>query len=1243
MPIDDWQEVPINDWEEIPISAPDDRRVTSFRQDTAPSLLDNLSYKSKQTQAAESTVSLVKKESSMKVEVPKSWVQGEEPSLYQKFTRLFDDPEKESAKCVQALVDSNAYNITPSQAYDIGTLKTSRIRQAVKAGIASSTPGIIYNNKIPDFEPLGTYEEIAMGFSSALANLPVYAAGYAIGSAGGASPITGMGGSFALEAGLRKVYTDKIMKGEVVSFGDFVERLTGAIKETAKGEITGSLTSAAGAAVPARLQFLTEVGTMTTVGSLLEGHIPGARDFSQSLATMGLLHVVGIAPDIAKRKMFDLYIKNNKHPVEVGNEVNKQLQEYDIRPITDILKDLDPLSVKKGEDGVYRYEPVRKFEKSKIPEFARDGKVFQEPTGETRPIAEINREIEALNRNKSIDNAFKRQELERLEEERRLANIGSPLITPKDYTGEGSKVNYRTPEQILKDIEAHRDAISEGNPGDKASHDEAIKELFIKDPDKAIKEWNDTQKVEAVTNILSEIEKESTKQDVPLQPSSSTTIETSAKKRWKPRSVEEMLKDINTSLGQKGAVGDIKTEEAQRQARKRLREDVRKFSEAAKEAGVELAEFLKQVGFNPDDIKKLLELAPVKEIKSSMAVSTDNDPIIKQRNLGTKKTPRYAPALKESDRTGMKNMPEIETGVFGDMTVNPIYTFEQLGKWAMDKFYWPMVEAHDRAKRQYLVIEKEIKQIKATLPKESAKRIGIYATSVQEKGDIKLRHMGIKEVPKLTKEEMSAYNKIRNHYKDLYNQLQEARLAAGKELFPPTEDYFTFIHELNFLEKLGLNPILGKKETLNKAIEADVAKNIHMKATRFGFAKKRTNALYNLNLDAFNVFLRYTDSATQHIQKSPEIARMRELLLRFPVKENEAKGFKLMEHSPNTHGIITEWLDYQAGQHPYTRLAKAPIIEKTLKAMNRNLSFAILSGSIRSTLIQPSALHSTTVEIGTKYLRKGIADLFDSDRVAFAVKESKHLLSREYDVNIAEATKGLLEKSHRLRQKVGELGLEPLKYLDLKTATATWLGAYDKAIEVSKMSHAEAVRYADKVTIQTQASALPMDIAPIQRTVLGKTLTIFQTFTINHWNYILNNVLDARDINELSKKEVSKKIATYITAGVLINILYEDILGVNSPLPTPVNAGLSALENGDDVLGVSKEIGKELMQLVPFGGGARYGSSPFGATVDLIENISKHGLTPSNMAKVAGVPGTQQIKRANEANTWQEVIGGKLK
>jgi hypothetical protein len=311
-----------------------------------------------------------------------------------------------------------------------------------------------------------------------------------------------------------------------------------------------------------------------------------------------------------------------------------------------------------------------------------------------------------------------------------------------------------------------------------------------------------------------------------------------------------------------------------------------------------------------------------------------------------------------------------------------------------------------------------------------------------------------------------------------------------------------------------------------------------------------------------------------------------------------------------------------------------------MRALNRNLAFAILSGSVRAALIQPTALLNTAARIGVGHTKEGIFQIFDKERVRFALDKSKVLLTREYDSTITEAVKGIDGMLIHAKQWTAEKALWGLKTLDMKAAVATWLGAYEKATKVNGLSPERAARYADDIVTMTQGSAMSSDIAPIQRSTVGRTLTTFQTFTINNWNFLVKEVAGYKNKN-VSTKEAWERVSTYIIGSILINTLFEDVLGVNSPLPSPIRAGWKALEKGEGVGGASWEMAIEMLQLMPGLGGARYGSHPLGASVDFVGDVAQYGLTPMNIAKGFGAPAATQIKRIYEGETIQEKAFGK--
>lgn len=601
---------------------------------------------------------------------------------------------------------------------------------------------------------------------------------------------------------------------------------------------------------------------------------------------------------------------------------------------------------------------------------------------------------------------------------------------------------------------------------------------------------------------------------------------------------------------------------------------------------------------------------------------TGKDPIIKQREIGKGEEKRTAPAVHQSDFETLQAMPELRVKPLGGWLENPIRTFEELGKDVKELFYRPVKEAEHKAKIEFKAIHEQVEKLRKSLPGKSSERIGIYALAQQKDGQEILKSMKITEVPKLDAKEMEAYEWMRENLEEFYEKLQTAREAAGKEGFGKVENYFTFARQFSLAEKLGFSPIFTRSELLNTVM--------HRKTTSFKYEKHRTGGMSRADLDAFGVFNRYMESATRHVALSPAIAKGREMLLTFkaPGPDGEDTNWLLRDEKPAAAKFLTEWLDFQAGQ----RKPQFPnLIEKGLGIINKNLAFAILSANIRSALIQPSAIVNTFAEIGPKWTFEGIKGMMDDS----IIKKSNVLLSRQFDVNISESLAGMPGKFEAARQAIGNIGMKPLQFLDMITARATWQGAYKKALSEG-MGEKAAINYADDVVTKTQGSAMPSDMAPVQRTAIGKSVTMFQTFVINQWGFLTKDVLGINN-SQVSKKEAAKKIITFVAMAILFNMFYEDLLEVPAPLPSPVSAFVKSLDKGESMPSASADAAREIASIVPIiGGGLRYGSSPFGAPVEYVTDIFKKMLpnysgptrsAPELIGKGLGIPGTTQATK----------------
>jgi len=595
-----------------------------------------------------------------------------------------------------------------------------------------------------------------------------------------------------------------------------------------------------------------------------------------------------------------------------------------------------------------------------------------------------------------------------------------------------------------------------------------------------------------------------------------------------------------------------------------------------------------------------------------------------------KAPPIYAPELEI-----VKGLPELPPRILEKAGTswleNPIRTFETLGDSAKELWYRPMKEGEHAVALERKAVRKRTRQYKKDSTWRSRKRIGAYAIGQQKRGVGILKSMGVKEVPKLTPKEMKLYNVLRGEFETFYHRLQKARRLAGKEPFPKVDNYFTFIRDLSLLERLGINPVFTNMDTL-------LSQFVHLKTTPFRFAKARAKAgIMPVELDALGLFEKYSEPAIKHIHLSPIISKGRELLLTFGSKKGGDR-WKLSEEAPRTSRFITEWLDFQAGQKPPTSFP--PIIERGLLKLNQNLTFSVLSANIRSALIQASAIRGAFVEAGPKYTWLGIQSLLDPKMRNLALTKSKHLLSRDYDVAVRDAMDALrLGRIGEIKKKVGGGFLKPLQLLDMETAKATWVASYLKAKREMKYSEAKAVNYADDITIKTQASAMPSDLAPIQRTALGKTLSLFQTFVINEWGWLTRDVVGIKN-PRMNRVDAFKKGVSFMVATTLINMFYEDVIGINSPFPTPIRAFQDALEEGASIPSASVNVAKELMEQVPIiGGGLRYRKGILGAGVETLQEGVKKP-TIATVGKLLGVPGTAQIQKTIKARKRGETPYG---
>jgi len=414
--------------------------------------------------------------------------------------------------------------------------------------------------------------------------------------------------------------------------------------------------------------------------------------------------------------------------------------------------------------------------------------------------------------------------------------------------------------------------------------------------------------------------------------------------------------------------------------------------------------------------------------------------------------------------------------------------------------------------------------------------------------------------------------------------------------------------------------------------------------------KTRKGGKYKAELDPFKLYDDYMANANRHIEITPVLAYARELMgsIKNP---KTGKIFNMAKQNPNTAVFLDKWINYVAGQ-PMWELP--PLADWAVRTLNRNSVFAIIGGNVRTAGIQVSALRNTIPEVGFGNAGLGVIDLFNPAKHHQAWRKSNVLVTRKFDAIVEDAMRTIKSgKIGSLQRAVGQASLWPLKLLDLRTAEASWNAAYRQAKKAG-LAEKKAINYADDVVVRTQGSAMRGDLSPIQRSAIGRMVSMFQTFVINDWGFLTKDVLGRGAKYRPKELDVShktvKKVLRYITATTLFNMFYEDILQMNSPFPTPIRAYMRAQEEGKTIPETIMAIAAELAEPIPLlGGSLRYGVEPGGPALGLANDIFQalHGKPGSKpyeelVGRLFGVPATAQIMKMKRAEKRGESLYGQI-
>ncbi len=466
--------------------------------------------------------------------------------------------------------------------------------------------------------------------------------------------------------------------------------------------------------------------------------------------------------------------------------------------------------------------------------------------------------------------------------------------------------------------------------------------------------------------------------------------------------------------------------------------------------------------------------------------------------------------------------------------------------------------------------------------------------------------------------------------------------------------YWTLLRKFSLAEELGIEPSAITREQLGK-------QKVRPRKMAWIFGKERLT-LNNRPIERNfkQVMKSYLYHSTRYKHYTPMIQKIRDAMAAADFQNKNPRAFEYVDH----------FLNYITG----TKVSNIwPWVDRQIVKINRRVGRAIIPYNAKVIGSQGSAIIGSMVEFGIpRTLLVGGRAMFSPGKLKQTYNESPHIKFRILDIALEESKLGIRGRFNYGIDKVTNFGTLPMRYVDLWVAMGTYNTAkshYMKKLRPPGISNREAEvrarKFANKKVVRTQATAEKTAISQLQYTPLGKAFTLFGTFGINKWNWLMREVVGRNNPN-LSKKEVLARTTRFLVYTAMLNSAYE-FFGTNPPDAAPISAAVKSIredmgekeqenflkamietvidlaegnKNTDDIDWLKAALNSvaETGELLPVG--SRLGTwGPKGAigapatlvyeTLEWIFNKgkSKKGQIPlpSIIAKWFGVPGAQEV------------------
>jgi hypothetical protein len=243
------------------------------------------------------------------------------------------------------------------------------------------------------------------------------------------------------------------------------------------------------------------------------------------------------------------------------------------------------------------------------------------------------------------------------------------------------------------------------------------------------------------------------------------------------------------------------------------------------------------------------------------------------------------------------------------------------------------------------------------------------------------------------------------------------------------------------------------------------------------------------------------------------------------------------------------------------------------KMLRRNRAMAYLAGNMMTVLKQFGSFSTYFRDVPPHLMIASAAKYMANHKEieSFVLERDPQMVDRVMERELEELKMARKNPAMQILQKTTGKMMAAISWMDKNTVMIGWKAAYDYQISQGK-SEAEATRYAQKATLETQPSARAKDVAQIYRSQEGFNWFLMFTNQLNkNWNILYSDIPRAA-----RNMQIGKAISAF--SGLLVSIYAISIA-----------TGWQPWEE-DDLEGFMESIGfqtlKGFIGFIPFVGGA---------------------------------------------------------